>query len=167
MPKLTSSKSTSTSKSRRGTSSAPAPSQHSSRSRLTTPARWVEPRELTRDEVCDLKEQLLRLRDEHLNHVSGFRSEGLSPGGLRGDEGDLASGEIDLNLQIRIKERAAQMLPKIDRALSRIEEGRFGLCEVCEEPIGLERLRARPVTSLCLACKEEQEQRERLEPVHA
>lgn len=132
-----------------------------------TPTRWIEPRELTVDEVACLKELLLRIRDEHLNHVSGFRSEGLSPGGLRGDEGDLASGEIDLNLQIRIKERATQMLPKIDRALSRIEDGSFGLCETCEEPIGLERLRARPVTSLCLACKEEQEQRERLEPVHA
>ena len=51
--------------------------------------------------------------------------------------------------------------PKIDKALARIESGTFGICEKCEEEISLKRLEARPVTTLCIRCKEEQEQKEK------
>jgi len=48
-----------------------------------------------------------------------------------------------------------------DEALARIEDGTFGVCERCEEPISLKRLEARPVTTLCIRCKEEQEKKEK------
>jgi DnaK suppressor protein len=51
---------------------------------------------------------------------------------------------------------------KIREALNRIETGEFGICECCEEPIGEARLRARPVTTLCIDCKTEQERKEKI-----
>ena len=69
--------------------------------------------------------------------------------------------ESERNLELRIRDRERKLILKIDEALDRIDEGSFGLCEECEGPIGAERLRVRPVTTLCIACKEEQERVER------
>ena len=52
-------------------------------------------------------------------------------------------------------------IDKIDKALKKIEEGEFGMCDVCEEPISVKRLEARPETNLCIRCKEDQERAER------
>src|SRR3569623_1411121 len=49
----------------------------------------------------------------------------------------------------------------LERALKKIEDGTFGVCEICEEPIGKKRLEARPETTLCIKCKEDQEREER------
>ncbi len=78
------------------------------------------------------------------------------------DPTDRGSLESDRNLLLRIRDRERKLLSKIDEALGRIDDGSFGLCEECGEPIGLERLRARPVTTLCIECKADQEERERL-----
>jgi DnaK suppressor protein len=51
---------------------------------------------------------------------------------------------------------------KIREALERIEDGEFGICESCEEMIGEARLKARPVTTLCIDCKTEQERQEKI-----
>jgi DnaK suppressor protein len=53
------------------------------------------------------------------------------------------------------------LINKITEALERIDSGTFGICEVCEEEIGEARLRARPVTTLCIDCKMEQERQEK------
>jgi len=45
--------------------------------------------------------------------------------------------------------------------LKKIDEGNFGICEICEEAIGKKRLEARPETTLCIKCKEDQEREER------
>ena len=78
------------------------------------------------------------------------------------DEVDLASALADQNLSLRLRGRERSLMDKIDLALERIEDGEFGECVVCGEDIALKRLRARPVTTMCIACKEEQERRERL-----
>ena len=54
------------------------------------------------------------------------------------------------------------LINKIRQALERIKDGTFGLCESCDEMIGAERLRARPVTTLCIDCKTEQERKEKI-----
>lgn len=77
------------------------------------------------------------------------------------DEMDMASSVYEQNLSLRLRGRERHLLDKIDGALNRIEDGTFGICEECEEKIGLTRLRARPVTTLCINCKEEQEKREK------
>ena len=113
-------------------------------------------------EINLFKSLLIEQRSEVLNRMREFRSETLAPVGERGDEGDRASSELDLSRAVRDQERAHMLLPKIDRALQRMHDGSYGLCEMCEEPIAVARLKARPVATLCIACKEDQEQQERI-----
>jgi len=74
---------------------------------------------------------------------------------------DLATSDLNLNLNVEIRERERHLMGKIDVALARIEDGSFGVCDECDESIGLARLKARPFTTLCIKCKEEQEELER------
>ena len=78
------------------------------------------------------------------------------------DPTDRASLESDRNLVLRMRDRERKLLTKIDEAFARIDSGVYGRCEECGEEIGIERLKARPVTTLCIACKSAQEARERL-----
>jgi DnaK suppressor protein len=77
------------------------------------------------------------------------------------DEMDLAASEYIQSFEFRLRGREKILLTKIDNALRKIEEGVFGICETCEEPIGKKRLEARPETNLCIRCKEDQERDER------
>ncbi len=77
------------------------------------------------------------------------------------DEMDLASSEYQQSFTFRLRGREKSFLDKIDRALKKIEENNFGMCESCEEEISVKRLEARPETTLCIRCKEDQEREER------
>ena len=77
------------------------------------------------------------------------------------DEMDLASSVYEQNLSLRLRGRERGLLNKITDTLERMAEGDFGECEECGDEIGIARLRARPVTTLCIQCKEEQERREK------
>lgn len=77
------------------------------------------------------------------------------------DVSDQASAEVDQNFTMRIKEREQKLLKKIDEALDRMKKNIYGVCERCEEEIPYQRLKARPVTTLCIACKTLQEQEEK------
>jgi DnaK suppressor protein len=77
------------------------------------------------------------------------------------DEMDLASSEYLQSFTFRLRGREKVFLEKIDRALIKIEDGSFGTCEECGEEIGPKRLEARPETTLCIKCKEEQERAEK------
>lgn len=78
------------------------------------------------------------------------------------DPTDRASLESDRNFELRIRDRERKLIMKIREALERIDDGEFGICESCEEEIGEARLRARPVTTLCIDCKTEQERQEKI-----
>ena len=78
------------------------------------------------------------------------------------DVSDQASAEVDQNFSMRIKEREQKLLKKIDEALDRLNKNVYGICERCEEEIPYQRLKARPVTTLCIACKTLQEQEEKI-----
>jgi DnaK suppressor protein len=77
------------------------------------------------------------------------------------DPTDRGSLEGNRNLTLRIRDRERKLLTKIDEALGRIDDGTYGVCEECGGPIGVERLKARPVTTLCIECKSSQEADER------
>ncbi len=79
------------------------------------------------------------------------------------DPTDMATREELEAFSLRLKEREKNLLRKIDMALDRIEDGCFGICEACSQPIEERRLMARPVTTLCIACKTEQENREKMD----
>lgn len=78
----------------------------------------------------------------------------------RFDEVDQATTDVEQSMRMRLCNRETLYLKKVDEALRRIEEGTFGLCDSCEEEIGLKRLEARPTATLCVSCKEEQEKKE-------
>lgn len=78
------------------------------------------------------------------------------------DLGDQASIETDRNFMLRLKGREQRLLKKIDEALERIDAGIYGICEVCGEEIRIQRLEARLVTTMCIDCKTEQEEEEKL-----
>lgn len=78
------------------------------------------------------------------------------------DPTDRASMESDRNFELRIRDRERKLISKIKGALEKIEEGTFGICEVCGESIDFKRLEARPVTSHCIECKTDEEEEERL-----
>ena len=77
------------------------------------------------------------------------------------DPTDRASLETDRNFLLRIRDRERKLIEKIKEALERIDNGTFGMCEICGREISEERLRARPVTTLCIDCKKKQEAREK------
>lgn len=78
------------------------------------------------------------------------------------DLSDQATAEVDQNFSLRLKEREQKLLKKIDEALDRILTNTYGICERCGQEIPYKRLKARPVTTLCIECKTLQEQEERI-----
>jgi len=79
------------------------------------------------------------------------------------DPTDRASLESDRNFLLRIKDRERKLILKVKEALDRIDNGTFGICESCGRGISEKRLMARPVTTLCIECKTEKEDQERVE----
>ena len=73
---------------------------------------------------------------------------------------DQASIESGTNLAFRLRERESKLIRKIKDSLDRLEQGTFGICDKCGRQISEGRLRARPIATLCIKCKEEQERLE-------
>lgn len=78
------------------------------------------------------------------------------------DPNDRASLESDRNFELRIRDRERKLIMKMQEAIKRIDDGTFGICEVCGGQISEKRLIARPVTTLCIDCKTKQEKLEKL-----
>jgi len=78
-----------------------------------------------------------------------------------GDLVDLSTDEILRTFSMRIRDREAKYLKKIEKALQKIADGTYGICEMCGNCISYERLKLRPVAELCISCKLKQEQKER------
>jgi len=78
------------------------------------------------------------------------------------DLGDQASAEIDRSFMLRLRGRERKLLKKIEDAIERIDQGTFGICDRCGEEINIKRLEARPVTTMCIECKTQQEEEEKL-----
>ncbi len=75
---------------------------------------------------------------------------------------DRATLESERSSMLRIRDRESKLIDKIKKALENIENGTFGICEICEEEISIERLKARPVTSHCIECKTKMEAEEKV-----
>lgn len=119
-------------------------------------------KKINKKELKRFKEILEQRRAQIKELVAETREQGigLSREDLP-DEVDLATTESDQSMNLRLRDRERTLLRKIDKALEKIESGEYGLCEECGEPIEIKRLEARPVTDMCIRCKEEQERLER------
>ncbi len=78
-----------------------------------------------------------------------------------GDEAERATRETENSLELRTRDRYRKLINKIDKALIRLDEGEYGYCEETGEEIGLARLEARPIATLCLDAQERWELRQR------
>lgn len=106
--------------------------------------------EYFREFLTNRLEELLSQAD---NTVSGM----TAPKENFPDPTDRASLEADRNFMLRIRDREHKLIKKIKKALERIDNGTFGICESCGEDISIKRLKARPVTSQCIDCKSKEE----------
>lgn len=107
-----------------------------------------------RKKLVAQRKALLSEAEEALNSLPG---QTIFP-----DLGDQASAEIDRNFMLRLRGREQKLLKKIEAAIEKIDNGTFGICEVCGQEIDIKRLEARPVTTMCIECKTEQEEEEKL-----
>ncbi|MBW2598726.1 MAG: RNA polymerase-binding protein DksA [Deltaproteobacteria bacterium] len=113
-------------------------------------------------------DQLEYFRDLFTQRIEGLLGEaGKTVSEMTGgaesfpDVTDRASQESDRNFELRIRDRERKLVKKLKEALQRIDDGTFGICEVCGKKISQKRLMARPVTTLCIACKTNQEKQEK------
>ena len=79
------------------------------------------------------------------------------------DPSDLATAESDRSFTLRIRDRERKLITKIKEALKRMDDGEYGICEECGDDITIARLKARPVTTLCVSCKARQEEGEEVQ----
>lgn len=107
-------------------------------------------REILLDEKIRIEQNLRAI-------VSDLRDNAEQPSS---DTIDEANAMNETAMSLRMKDRDKQLLQKIKLSLQRIENGDYGDCYSCEEPIDVKRLRIRPVTTLCIMCKEKQEKEE-------
>jgi len=103
----------------------------------------------------DRKLEILNEADRAVGEMNNGAQGGYA------DPTDRATMESDRNFQLRLRDRERKLLSKVEEALARLGEGTYGRCEECGGDIGIERLKARPVTTFCISCKSAQEARER------
>ena len=108
--------------------------------------------------LTEWKKDLVKTNNEALYNSS------MDDNSTSADIVDQASSYTEKNVEMRAINRQIKLIAKIDSALKRIKEGTYGFCQETAEPIGLKRLMARPVATLCIAAQEKHEKNEK---VHA
>lgn len=109
----------------------------------------------------DIRKRLVEQREGLLSEAELARNS-LPDQTVFPDLGDQATAETDRNFMLRLRGREQRLIKKIEEAIDRIDQGTFGICDMCGGEIGLKRLEVRPVTTLCIECKMEQEEEEKL-----
>jgi DnaK suppressor protein len=111
------------------------------------------------DAMLRLHQRLLAQRDSLRAKLANDIKIARSSGAGTSDMGDVAADDAEHEINSQIAALETRELQKIEKAIEAIREGRYGLCELCARPIPIERLRALPYTSSCVACQRRQEER--------
>ena len=114
--------------------------------------------EFFRNLLHERLDEILGEADKTRNDMTGDMAGSAPP---FPDPTDRATLETDRNFTLRIRDRERRLITKIREALERIDAGTYGHCELCGNEIAEKRLIARPVTTMCIACKSRQEALER------
>lgn len=112
--------------------------------------------------ILDIRKKLVEQRNALLSEAEETLNALPGQAIFSSDLGDQASAEIDRNFMLRLRSREQKLLKKIETAIEKIDNGTFGICEVCGQEIDIKRLEVRPVTTMCIECKTEQEEEEKL-----
>lgn len=116
---------------------------------------------MEKKDIQYFKELLAKRLQELLSHADDTVSGMAVQKENFPDPTDRASLEADRNFMLRIRDRENKLIKKIKKALERIDNGTFGICEKCGEDISIKRLKARPVTTQCIECKTKEEAAEK------
>lgn len=135
---------------------------------MSGPIHGIQPYQSSRGEDYMSAEQLEHFREillswkrELMNEVDRTLHHMQDEAANFPDPNDRATQESEFGLELRTRDRERKLLRKINSALARIDEGTYGYCEETGEEIGLKRLEARPVATLCLEAQERREMAER------
>jgi DnaK suppressor protein len=161
--KGTKSKTKVTAKKKKAAGSAKAVTKKSTASKKKTAAQTKKKTTMSQREkiIQKIKNDLLAQRESLLREAGETLS--TLPGEINfPDMGDQATAETDRNFILRLRDRERMLLKKIEETIERIDNNDYGICEECENEIGIKRLEARPVTTLCIDCKTRQEEEERI-----
>ena len=109
-----------------------------------------------KNKLTEWKKDLVRTNNEALYNSS------LDDNSTSADIVDQASSYTEKNVEMRAINRQIKLISKIDSALKKIKDGTYGFCEDTAEPIGLKRLMARPIATLCIAAQEKHEKDEKV-----
>ena len=122
---------------------------------------------LTKKEITDLQARLVEERGELQTQLATLeedtfattQSEMSGDVGLDDESADAGTATFEREKDLSIEQNVRDLLDKIERALKRIDDGTYGVCESCGEPIGKMRLMAFPRATLCMTCKQREERR--------
>ena len=106
--------------------------------------------------LIEWKTEIVRSNNEALYNSS------LDDNSASADIMDQASSYTEKNVEMKAINRQIKLISKIDQAIKKIENGTYGFCEETGEPIGIKRLIARPVATLCIAAQEKHEKEEKV-----
>ena len=106
--------------------------------------------------LTEWKTEIVRSNNEALYNSS------LDDNSASADIVDQASSYTEKNVEMRAINRQIKLITKIDQAIKKIQDGTYGYCEETGEPIGIKRLIARPIATLCIAAQEKHEKEEKV-----
>ena len=118
--------------------------------------KYMSPKqqEYFRQKLLSWREELVEESRETINHLQSEVRD-------VGDEAERATRETENSLELRTRDRYRKLIRKIDKGLIRVDDGEYGYCEETGEEIGLDRLEARPIATLCLDAQERWELRQK------
>ncbi len=124
----------------------------------TPDEEYMNPRQLEyfRRQLIRWREELMTEAQETLDNLRNKAYQEV------GDEADRANRESEHGLELRTRDRYRKLQRKIEQALERIDDGTYGYCEDTGEPIGVMRLKARPIATLTIDAQERREMKERV-----
>jgi len=108
----------------------------------------------------ELTEDLARLKSELVDSARDLQD--ILAGGVDGagnDQADVGSNSLERDAELSLAANQRELLIQTEKALSRLDDGTYGVCELCGEPIGKLRLMAFPRATLCMDCKRREERR--------
>lgn len=108
-----------------------------------------------------IRERLEQAASQLYRNARSSLQMSMDPSDTGRDSIDQSTAESMLSTDLRLRDREKRLLSKITSAMQRLDEGTIDECEDCGDPIGFKRLMARPVTTLCIHCKESREDAER------
>jgi DnaK suppressor protein len=126
---------------------------------LPDEASMTAEQSLTPEQTERFRQKLLKMRTDLTKELAMIPAVPADENVRQGDQADQASAETDRDIIVLNRERAQALLHQVEQALSRIENGTYGICEDTGEPIGLKRLEAQPTATLSIEAQERRERR--------